>query len=94
MNYDLAIHPDAEREWGKPDESIRRRFEQKLQKERLTHPRAAKDALHGLQDVYKIKITTPQFRLAYHVNDQLRLVTILAVSSRDDVYALLHLRAG
>jgi mRNA-degrading endonuclease RelE of RelBE toxin-antitoxin system len=49
----------------------------------------AKDALHGLADTYKIKITTPQFRLAYHVNDLTNLVTILAVSSRDDVYELL-----
>jgi mRNA interferase RelE/StbE len=52
-------------------------------------PRVAKDALHGLPDTYKIKITTPQFRLAYHVDDRARLVTILAVSTRDDVYAML-----
>lgn len=90
MNYELAIHPDAEREWARLDESVRRRFKLKLQKERLLQPRVAKDALHGLPDVYKIKITTPQFRLAYHVNDADRLVTLLAVSSRDDVYALLE----
>jgi mRNA interferase RelE/StbE len=94
MNYELAIHPDAEREWGKLDEAVKRRFKQKLQKERLVNPRVAKDALHGLHDVYKIKITTPQFRLAYHVNDPLCLVTILAVSSRDDVYSLLQLRTS
>ena len=41
---------------------------------------------------YKIKITTPQFRLAYHVDDKSRLLTILAVSSRDDVYELLQAR--
>ena len=90
MSFDLAIHPEAEREWGRLDESIRRRFKQKLQKERLFQPRVAKDALHGLPDSYKIKITTPQFRLAHHVDDKARLVTILAVSTRDDVYALLQ----
>lgn len=90
MSFDLAIHPEAEREWGKLDESIRRRFKQKLQKERLIQPRVAKDALHGLPDSYKIKITRPQFRLAHHVDDKARLVTILAVSTRDDVYALLQ----
>lgn len=89
MSYELAIHPDAEREWGKLDETVKRRFKQKLQRERLLQPRLAKDALHGLPDVYKIKITTPQFRLAYHVNDAEKCLTILAVSSRDDVYALL-----
>ena len=94
MNYELAIHPDAEREWGKLDEAVKRRFKQKLQKERLVNPRVAKDALHGLPDAYKIKITSPQFRLAYHVDDQLRRVTILAASSRDDVYALLQIRSS
>ena len=92
MSYELAIHPVAEREWGRLDESVKKRFKQKLQKERLIQPRIAKDSLHGLPDTYKIKITTPQFRLAYHVNDADRLVTILAVSSRDDVYALLQER--
>lgn len=92
MSYELAIHPDAEREWGKLDDAVKRRFKQKLQKERLTNPRVAKDALHGVPNTYKIKITTPQFRLAYHVNDEIRCVTILAVSSRDDVYELLKLR--
>ena len=88
-SFSLAIHPDAEREWSKLDDAIKRRFKQKLQKERLIQPRVAKDALHGLPDTYKIKITTPQYRLAYHVDDKAGLVTILAVSTRDDVYALL-----
>ena len=93
MSYELAIHPDAEREWSRLDEGVRRRFKQKLARERLATPRVARDALHGLPDFYKIKITTPQFRLAYHVNDKARVVTIVAVSSRDDVYALLKQRA-
>lgn len=49
-------------------------------------PRVEKDALRELPDCYKIKITTPQFRLIYHVNDAQRLLTILSVASRDDVY--------
>ena len=92
--YALAIHPDVEREWGKLDEAVKRRFKQKLQKERLIQPRVAKDALHGLLDTYKIKITTPQCRLAHHVDDTARLVIILAVSTRDDVHALLAGRSG
>jgi mRNA interferase RelE/StbE len=92
MSFELAIHPDAEREWGKLDEAVKRRFKQKLQKERLIQPRVAKDALHGVPDTYKIKITTPQYRLAYHVDDAARVVTILAVSTRDDVYAPLSSR--
>ena len=92
MSYELAIHPLAEAEWARLDESVKRRFKQKLAKERLQTPRIAKDALHGLPDCYKIKITTPQFRLAYHVDDKANRLTILAVSSRDDVYALLATR--
>lgn len=87
--YELAIHDDAMAEWRKLDESVKQRFKKKLANERLTQPRVPKDALHGLPDCYKIKITTPQFRLAYHVNDAEKLLTIIAVSSRDDVYALL-----
>ena len=92
MTYELAIHPLAETEWKRLDESVKRRFKQKLAKQRLQNPRVAKDALHGAPDCYKIKITTPQFRLAYHVDDKSRLLTILAVSSRDDVYELLQAR--
>jgi mRNA interferase RelE/StbE len=92
MPFELAIHPEAEREWGKLDEAVKRRFKLKLQKERLVQPRVAKDALHGVPDTYKIKITTPQYRLAYHVDDMAQRVTILAVSTRDDVYMLLGSR--
>lgn len=92
MIFELAIHPDAEKEWAKLDGSIKRRFKEKFAKERLNHPRVAKDALRELPDCYKIKITTPQFRLIYHVNDTKRLLTILSVASRDDVYDELKAR--
>ena len=92
MSYELAIHPDANKEWAKLDGSIKRRFKEKLAKERLKHPRVVKDALRELPDCYKIKITTPQFRLIYHVNDAKRLLTILSVASRDDVYEELRSR--
>ncbi|MDQ3268149.1 MAG: type II toxin-antitoxin system RelE/ParE family toxin [Pseudomonadota bacterium] len=94
MSYELAIHPDAEKEWAKLDGSIKRRFKEKLAKERLKLPRVAKDALRELSDCYKIKITTPQFRLIYHVNDAKKLLTILSVATRDDVYAELRARLG
>ena len=90
--YELAIHPGAEKEWSKLDGSIKRRFKEKLAKERLKHPRVAKDALRELPDCYKVKITTPQFRLIYHVNDVKHLLTILSVASRGDVYEELRAR--
>ena len=92
MSFELAIHPDAEREWRKLDESIRQRYKHKLAKERLLQQRVAKDALHGLADFYKIKITAPQYRVAYHVDDRKRVVTIMAVSTRGEVYKQLKNR--
>jgi mRNA interferase RelE/StbE len=86
MTYELAIHTEAEKEWAKLDGSIKRRFKDKFAKERLMQPRVLKDALRELTDCYKIKITTPQFRLIYHVNDADRLLTILSVATRNDVY--------
>jgi mRNA interferase RelE/StbE len=94
MSYELAIHPDAEKEWAKLDGSIKRRFKEKFAKERLEIPRVAKDALRELPDCYKIKITTPQYRLVYHVDDAARLLTIMSVASRDDVYDELRARLG
>lgn len=94
MSYELAIHPDAEKEWAKLDGSIKRRFKEKLANERLKHPRVVKDALRELSDCYKIKITTPQYRLIYHINDAKRLLTILSVATREDVYEELRMRLG
>jgi mRNA interferase RelE/StbE len=91
-SYELAILPEAEKEWGKLDGSIKRRFKEKLARERLMHPRVAKDVLREWPDCYKIKITTPQYRLIYHVNDSKRVLTILAVVTRDDVYEELRTR--
>lgn len=94
MSYELAIHLEAEKEWSKLNGSIKRRFKEKFAKECLKHPRVAKDSLRELPDCYKIKITTPQFRLIRHVNDAKRILTILSVASRDDVYDELKSRLG
>lgn len=93
MTIELAIQPDAEREWARLDESVIRRFTQKLARERLIRPRVAKNALHGPPDFYRAQIAAPQYRLACQVNDTERRLTIVAVRSRDDVYALLAQRA-
>ncbi len=92
MTYELAIHPEAEREWVKRDESIKKRFKQKLKNERLVNPRLAKDALHGLPETYKIKM--PQFRWGCHVDEVRHTLIILAVSARDDFYGLIQGRRG
>ncbi|MDX8399995.1 MAG: hypothetical protein R8K20_07075 [Gallionellaceae bacterium] len=47
-----------------------------------------------LPDCYKIYITTPQYRLIYHVTEEKLLLTMLSVATRDDVYAELRMRMG
>jgi mRNA interferase RelE/StbE len=91
-SFELAIHAGAEKEWSKLDGSIKRRFKEKLANERLINPRVVKDALRELPDCYKIKIITPQYRLIYHVNDHERILTILSVATREDVYEELRAR--
>ena len=93
MLYQLAIHPAAEKEWARLGNSVTARFKTKLA-ERLQTPHVATAALSGAPNLYKIKITTPQFRLAYHVDDASKQLTILAVTSRDDVYDALAERMG
>ena len=90
--FELAIHAGADKEWSKLGGSIKRRLKEKLENERLINPRVVKDALRELPDCYKIKITTPQYRLIYHVNDTKRLLTILSVATREDVYEELRIR--
>ena len=92
MSYELAIHPEAEKEWAKLDGAVKKRFKDKLANDRLQQPRIAKDALRELPDCYKIKITSPQYRLVYHVDDETMQVTILSVATRDDVYQELKAR--
>ncbi len=94
MNPPSIRTPKRNRRNSKLDGNIKRRFKEKLANERLKHPRVAKDALRELPDCYKIKITTPQYRLIYHVNDAERLLTILSVATREDVYEELRARLG
>lgn len=56
MSYELAILPEAEKEWQQLDGSI--------------------------------KLTRPQYRLVYHVDDECKRLTIIAVGSRQAIYEI------
>ena len=91
MIYELAIHPDAEKEWAKLDGSIKRRFKEKLAEERLKHPRVVKDALREFPDCYKIKLRSAGVRIVYRVDEGRIRIVVVAVGKRDsgkqrDVY--------
>ena len=83
MTYNLDFHPEALREWEKLNSTIRLHFKKKL-KERLENPRVPKDKLSGYGNVYKIKLRSIGYRLAYEVKDEEILVLVLSVGKREN----------
>jgi len=95
MSYSLEFKPKALKEWKKLDHSIKLQFHKKL-KERLITPRVPHDKLSGFPNVYKIKLRSSGFRLAYEVIDEKVVVMVLSVGKREnnDVYDELEKRMG
>lgn len=93
MIYELEFHPLALKEWKNLSETIREQFKKKLC-QRLENPKVPKDKLSGLDNVYKIKLKSAGFRLAYRVEEDRVIVIVLAVGKRENnsVYKLLHSR--
>lgn len=91
MSYKLSFHPKALKEFKQLDKSISEQFKKKIA-QRLENPKVAKDKLSGFDDVYKIKLRTAGFRLAYTVEDENITVIVLAVGKRENnkIYNLLH----
>ncbi len=86
MRYELALLPQAERECKSLDGSVKQIFKKQLQK-CLEAPRIPKNQLSGYPDYYKTKLTRPQYRLVYHVDDSRRRLTIIAIGSRQEIYS-------
>lgn len=93
MSYKLLFLPQALKEWEKLKNTIQAQLKKKL-KERLENPHIPKDRLHGFENVYKIKLRTLGYRLAYEVQDEAIKVIVLAVGVRDKerIYELLGQR--
>lgn len=70
------------KEWKKLGHPIQNQFKKKLL-ERLHNPHVVPDKLKGYQSVYKIKLRTAGYRLAYEVVDDELVVFVLAVAKRD-----------
>ena len=83
MTYCLEYIPKALKNWDKLDIKIKKQFYKKLQ-ERLKNPRILKDKLRGYENVYKIKLRSSGFRLAYEVKDEQILVLVLSVGKREN----------
>ncbi len=74
---------------------IQSQFKKKLE-ERLINPHIPSAKLTGYERVYKIKLRTAGYRLAYEVIDDELVVYILAVGKRekDSVYRTLNKRVN
>jgi len=88
MSYELQFHPKALKEWSKLDANIKEQFKKKLS-ERLENPIVVKDRLSGFDDIYKIKLRSSGYRLAYKVLQKEIIVLVLKIGKRDNVYRLL-----
>ena len=93
MTYRLKFLPAALKEWNKLPIPIKNQFKKKLT-ERLEYPRVPTAKLSGFDSVYKIKLRSAGYRLAYEVVDDEVLVYILAVGKREknEIYEKLKQR--
>jgi len=83
MSYFLDFHPKALKEWKSLNQSIKVQFHKKI-KQRLENPRVPKDKLSGYENVYKIKLRSSGFRLAYEVKEQEIIVYVVSVAKREN----------
>lgn len=83
MTYKLNFIKKSYKEWEKLDTSIKEQFKKKL-KRRLENPKVAKDKLSGFENVYKIKLKTSGYRLAYEVKENEIIVVVLSIGKREN----------
>ena len=82
-NYQLKFDPDALKEWGKLDGSIKEEFKKALAR-RLKSPVVESARLHGeLANCFKIKSKRTGYRLIYTVRARELVVIVLAIGERD-----------
>jgi len=83
MIYRIKFTKVSNKEWNKLNTSIKIQFKKKLKK-RLENPRVLKDKLSGYKNIYKIKLRSSGFRLAYEVKDKEIVVLVLSVGKREN----------
>ena len=90
MTCKLRFLPAALKEWEKLGATVRSQLKKKLA-ERLENPRVQADKLRGYESVYKIKLRSAGYRLAYEVVDDELVVYVIAVGKRENskVYSTL-----
>lgn len=87
MIYNLKFLPIALKEWKKLDKSIQIEFKKILEK-RLKNPEVPSARLVGHKDVYKIKLRSVGYRLAYKIEKEQFVIIVIAIGKREknDIY--------
>jgi mRNA interferase RelE/StbE len=87
ITYSLEFKKSANKEWAKLGVTLKEQFKKKLI-ERLENPHVPASKLSGADNLYKIKLRQSGYRLVYRVEDDVVIVTVLAVGKRErnDVY--------
>jgi len=93
MSYKLHFIKKSKKEWDKLNSTIKEQFKKKLAK-RLIEPIVPSDKLSGYENVYKIKLKSSGYRLAYEVKEDKIIIVVLAIGKREnnDIYNSLKKR--
>lgn len=82
MTYNLEFKKSALKEWKKLGSTLQEQLKKKL-RERLENPHIPAAKLSGADSMYKIKLRQSGYRLVYKVEDDVIVVTVLAIGKRD-----------
>ncbi|EOX3354332.1 MULTISPECIES: type II toxin-antitoxin system RelE family toxin [Vibrio] len=82
MNYKLEFKKSALKEWKKLAVPLQQQFKKKLI-ERLENPHVPSAKLSGAENIYKIKLRQSGYRLVYQVENDIIVITVLAVGKRE-----------
>ncbi|EGQ8141808.1 relE protein [Vibrio cholerae] len=82
MTYKLEFKKSALKEWKKLAVPLQQQFKKKLI-ERLENPHVPAAKLSGAENIYKIKLRQSGYRLVYQVENDIIVVTVLAVGKRE-----------
>ncbi|HGS4572487.1 addiction module toxin RelE [Vibrio cholerae] len=82
MTYKLEFKKSALKEWKKLAVPLQQQFKRKLI-ERLENPHVPSAKLSGAENIYKIKLRQSGYRLVYQVENDIIVVTVLAVGKRE-----------
>ncbi|EKF9585704.1 type II toxin-antitoxin system RelE/ParE family toxin [Vibrio cholerae] len=82
MTYKLEFKKSALKEWKMLAVPLQQQFKKKLI-ERLENPHVPSAKLSGAENIYKIKLRQSGYRLVYQVENDIIVVTVLAVGKRE-----------